>query len=295
MTRQSHILFATLCAGLLGAPATYAQVVEVAEGPAQPAAEARGAPLAAPLDQPPFARLYVNVVPGRTTALNEAKSEDGTAPLLPLDNFHYSAFDVLISATSLFLEADTRDSRRGDIAALNQLTRMTAHVSLEGIAADKTTVVTSARHDPSVFTLQMSPSNMRFGKVDAPSALEATVTRAVTDASRLLGPVGGLIETFVGARHHPAGPAFFSYQSADNEFGWNWYLSPETTVEGIHRGSALLQIRKDVPYVRVTISLATDWSHHGVWKKQYSFLVAVPAPASGPASATESDRQSRKD
>ena len=278
MTRQIHTLFATLCVGLLGAPATYAQVVEVTEGSAQPTAEARGAPQQAPLDQPPFARLYVNVVPGQTTVLNETKSEDGIAPLLQLENFHYAAFDVVISATSRFLYADTRDSRRADIAALNQLKRMTAHVRLEGIAADKTTVVTNTRHDPSVFTLHMSPSNMRFGKVAEPSALEATVTRAVTDASRLLGPVGGLIETFLGARHHPAGPAFFSYQSADDEFGWNWYLSPETTVEGIHRGSALLQIRKDVPYVLVTINLATDWSHHGVWTKPYSFLVAVPAP-----------------
>ena len=281
MTTRIQILFATLCVGLLGSPVTYGQVVDVTEGPARPTAETRGAQQQPPLDQPPFARLYVNVVPGQTNVLDERKSEDGIAPLLGLENFYYAAFDVVISATSQFLYTDTRDSRRADIAALNELKRMTAHVRLEGIAADKTTAVTSARHDPSVLTLDVSPSNMVFGEVAAPSAIEETVTRAVTDASRLLGPVGGLIETFMGARHHPAGPAFFSYQSANDEFGWNWYLSPETTVEGFHRGSALLQLRKDVAYVRVTIDLATDWSHHGVWTKSYSFLVAVPAPKGG--------------
>lgn len=277
MTRTFNIFFATLCAVVLGSHAAYAQVVDVTEGPAQATDENRRAQQQSPLDQPPFARLYVNVMPGQTTALSEDPN-DGNAPLLELDNFHYTAFDVVISATSQLLYTDTRDSRRADIAALNELKRMTAHVRLDGIAADKVTVVATSRHDPSVSTLHMSPSNMHFGKVAEPSALETTVTRAITEASHFLGPVGGLIETFVGARHHPAGPSFFSYQSADDEFGWNWYLSPETTVEGIHRGSALLQVREDVAYVRITIDLATDWSHHGLWTKPYSFLVAVPAP-----------------
>ena len=277
MTRQVSILFAALCAAALGTHPAYAQVVDVTEGPAQPTAENRLAQQQGPVDQPPFARLYVNVMPGQTTALTDVP-KDGNAPLLALEKFHYAAFDVVISATSRLLYTDTRDSRRADIAALNELKRMTTHVRLDGIAADKVTVVASSRHDPSVSTLHMSPSNMRFGKVAEPSALEATATRAITEASHFLGPVGGLIETFVGARPHPAGPAFFSYQSADDEFGWNWYLSPETTVEGIHRGSALLQVREDVAYVRFTIDLATDWSRHGLWTKPYSFLVAVPAP-----------------
>jgi hypothetical protein len=80
----------------------------------------------------------------------------------------------------------------------------------------------------------------------------------------------------MGARHHPAGPSFFSYHSEDDEFGWNWFHSANETLEGIHKGSALIQTRADVAFVRVTIDLVTHWSHYGVWSKAYTFLVAVP-------------------
>jgi hypothetical protein len=264
----------------LAASAAHAQVVDVTEGPATPAAQAGRTPQTAPLDQPPFARLYVNLTRGQTITADADPDQPAPSPgsARAAASHRYAAYDVVISATSRALYSDTRDSRRADIAALNELRRMSVHMHVEGLASDKVTVVQTSRHDPGVLTLQMSPSNVRLGRAPEPGALEAVATEAAAELSHFLGPIGWLVDSFIGSRHHPAGPSFYSYQSADDEFGWNWYLTPNQTIEGIHRGSALIQTRADVAYVRVTIDLVTDWAHDGVWTKPYTFLVAIPPP-----------------
>lgn len=100
---------------------------------------------------------------------------------------------------------------------------MNAHVSVEGLAADQVTVLATSRHDPSVLVLHLSPSNVTVSQAAQPGAAETTAKQVISNVTHFLGPIGGLVNTFMGARHHQAGPSFFSYHSDDHEFGWNWY------------------------------------------------------------------------
>ena len=135
-------------------------------------------------------------------------------------------------------------------------------------------MLATSRQNPSVLALMMSPSDVTFGQAGSASGLLAAGLSGAS-AVPLFGTIAPLIQDFLSARPQKAGPTFFSYQSADEEFGWTWYNAPDATVEGTHRCAVLLRTKSAAAYVRLTIEVATDWNRFGVWTRTYTFLVPM--------------------
>jgi hypothetical protein len=273
--RAAPLVLPLLCA-VLASPAS-AQVVEITEGPFVPYTQNGLTPGHGP-DPTPFVRIYANVLP--STVGSTPDSSGGGPVATDAAKYGYSALDFVFSVTARVLMTDQDESQRATVNALGELKRANAHVRAEALAADKKTVLASSRQDPALLTLVLSPSEIGYGDTGSASAALSTAISAV---GSYFGPVGPLIQTFMNSRQQKPSLAFFAYQSADNEFGWNWYASPNATVEGVHRTGALLQLRKGTAYVRLTVDLVTDWNRFGVWTKSYTFLAALPPPAPAPA------------
>lgn len=267
--RASLILVLTV--GL--AATARAQVIVESEGPFVPYTQNGVAAKRGP-DPTPFSRVYVNVMAGQTQPVTMLP--DGTMIATSQAGFSYAALDFVFSVTSRMLMSDAAASAREDIGALNELKRASAHVHAQAIAADKKTVLATSRQQPAALTLMMSPSDMAFG--DASPSQVTPIANAAVAAVPFLGAVAPLIQAFLGSRPQKAIPTFFSYQSADDEFGWTWYTAPGSTVEGTHRCGALLQVSSKAAYLRLTVELATDWERFGVWTRSYSFLVPITSP-----------------
>jgi len=101
-------------------------------------------------------------------------------------------------------------------------------------------------------TLMITPSELSYAKEAGPSEVFGTLNAAAS----FMGPVGSLVQAFAGAHHSTS----------------------EASVEGIHRCAALLQIPKDAAYVQISIDIITDWKDVWVWRKRYTFVVAVSSP-----------------
>jgi hypothetical protein len=264
---------------MLGLAATArGQVVFESEGPYVPYTQPGATPKHG-ADPTPFSRVYVNVMSGQAQPLTMAS--DGTLIASNQNGYAYASLDFVFSVTSRMLMEDADASQRAESNALNELKRAIAHVHVEAVAADKKTVLKTSRESPATLTLMMSPSDMAFGET-APSTILPTVSTAISSVP-FLGTIAPLVQTFLSSRPQRAIPTFFSYQAADDEFGWTWYTAPSTTVEGTHRCSALLQVTSKAAFVRLTVDFATDWQRFGVWTRQYTFLVPIVPPPAPPA------------
>jgi hypothetical protein len=257
---------------LLGATAS-AQVVFESEGPFVPYTQ-NGIEARHGASPAPFSRVYMNVVAGQVKPATAMP--DGTVIATNISGYYYTTLDFVFSVTSRLLMSDADTSTHEEVNALNQLKRAVAHVHAQAIAADKMTPLPTSRQDPSTLALLLTPSEFAFetGQSGLTPALTAALGAAATPVP-ILGPVASVMQSFLAARPQRSAPTFFSYQSADDEFGWSWYSAPGTTVEGTHRSSALLQVTNNAAYVRLTVELATDWDRFGVWSRNYSFLVPL--------------------
>jgi hypothetical protein len=221
--------------------------------------------------QTPFANVYATVIPGQNAKLPDVVTSALSGA------YAYPGFDLVFSVTSrMFGVAGDEHVDAG--RALHALRRLNAHVKVDAIGADGTSVLPSTTTRPSVMTLMITPSELSYAKEGGPSEIFGTLNAAAS----FMGPVGSLVQAFAGAHHSTPSPTQVAYQSEDNEFGWNWYDTSEASVEGIHRCAALLQIPKEAAYVQISIDIITDWKDGGLWTKRYTFVVAVgsPRPAS---------------
>jgi hypothetical protein len=167
----------------------------------------------------------------------------------------YPAFDFVFSITSRMF-GTAGDEHLDAARALHALRRVNAHVKADAIGADGTSILPSTATRPSVMTLMITPSELSYAKESGPSEVFGTLNAAAS----FMGPVGSLVQAFAGAHHSTPGPTQVAYQTDDNEFGWNWYDT------------------SDAAFVQISIDIITDWKDVGVWRKRYTFVVAVSSP-----------------
>lgn len=120
----------------------------------------------------------------------------------------------------------------------------------------------------------IAPEDVAFAQNSNPGRA-AEIETGVEFASRFMGPLGGLVSAFQSSHKAPKNPTQIAYQSSDSEFGWTWYQSADTPIEGLHRCAALLEVPAKVAYLHVAVDLITDWHRFGAWKKSFDFQIPV--------------------
>jgi hypothetical protein len=229
---------------------------------------------AAPQSAIPSAYLYVAVRPGPTGTLSasEAGASDVTVAT-SASGFAYPSLDFVISAASqLIAEGSSSNNAASASKALAEVSRINAHVRIDSLDASRAPFRAGAAAPP-VLVLMIAPEDVAFGQGGSNRA--ADIATGVEFATRFMGPLGDLVSAFQSSHKNNRAPTQIAYQSSDNEFGWTWYESSDTPIEGIHRCAALLQVPLKAAYLHVAVDLITDWRHFGPWKKSFDFQVPV--------------------
>jgi hypothetical protein len=227
----------------------------------------------------PSAYFYVAVRSGPTGTLSSSNSEKGEATVTPaVSGFAYPSLDFVFSAASQLI-ADGSASNNADSAskALAEVSRINTHVRIDALDSSHNSVKDGAATPP-VLVLMIAPEDVAFAQSSNTSRVSEIET-GVEFAARFMGPVGGLVSAFQSSHKGNRAPTQIAYQSSDSEFGWTWYQSADTPIEGLHRCAALLQVPLKVAYLHVAVDLITDWRRFGPWKKSFDFQIPV---ASGP-------------
>lgn len=91
--------------------------------------------------------------------------------------------------------------------------------------------------------------------------------------------VGPVVARFGGIFHRRRGPTQVPYVSDHREFGWVWYESPESVIEGTHHAAATLEVRPEVRYLLVQIHIIAEWRSHGAWQRDVEIVLDLGAGA----------------
>jgi hypothetical protein len=223
----------------------------------------------------PAAYLYATVRPGVTGSLEGAK--DAAVNEQMAATFAYPSLDFVFSAASrLVAEGSSANTADSATKALSQVTRINAHVRVESLDSSHKPLSLGKDSAP-VLVLMIAPEDVSFAQ--SGSSRAADIATGVEFAARFMGPIGGLVSAFQSSHKAARSPAEIAYQSSDNEFGWTWYESSDSPIEGLHRCAALLEVPLKTAFLRVGVDLITDWRHFGAWTKTFQFEVPVlPAP-----------------
>ena len=223
----------------------------------------------------PSGYLYVAVRPGPSGTLSRSDSGGGNVTVATSATaFAYPSLDFVISAASqLVAEGSSSNNAASALKALAEVSRINAHVKIESLDASRVPF-TANDSEPPVLVLTIAPEEVAFGQGN-PNSRAAEIATGVEFATRFMGPLGDLVSAFQASHKTNRAPTQIAYQSSDNEFGWTWYESPDTPIEGLHRCAALLQVPLKAAYLHVYVDLITDWRHFGPWKKSFSFEVPV--------------------
>jgi hypothetical protein len=196
------------------------------------------------------------LVPNRF--IGPAASRDAIVRVL--GEYSFPRLNVVFSASARLLDRDPND-----LEAATRLEEMELRFVLEPRDAQDRPI--AAGGSPALEVLGLYPFESRASAGEPPVTLVprvSTILGAVGIPSTLSGVVSGLGLTFrslLSPRFPPMGKAFMA---GPDEFGWYLRSDKETTSEGLHYGTAFLQVRRAVARIRVHGTLATDWSGGGV-------------------------------
>lgn len=222
----------------------------------------------------PSAYLYVAVRPGPTGKLSASEAANSNVSVgTSTAGFVYPSLDFVISAASQLIAEGTASNNASSASkALAEVSRINAHVHIESLDASGA-AIRETSDAPPVLVLTIAPEEVAFGQTGPNRA--ADIATGVEFATRFMGPLGDLVSAFQTSHKNNRAPTQIAYQSSDSEFGWTWYESSDTPIEGIHRCAALLQVPVKAASLHVTVDLITDWRHFGPWKKSFDFQVPV--------------------
>ena len=222
----------------------------------------------------PAAYFYVAVRPGPTGALDSSSDKEAAINLLKSSGFVYPSLDFVFSAASQLIADGSAANNAGSATkALAEVSRINAHVRIEPLDGERNPIKMKDTAPP-LLVLTIAPEEVAFAQNNSPDKV-AEIETGVQFASQFMGPLGGLVSAFQSSHKAPRAPTQIAYQSSDNEFGWTWYQSPDTPIEGLHRCGALLEVPANVAFLHIAVDLITDWRRFGAWKKSFDFRVPV--------------------
>jgi hypothetical protein len=178
-----------------------------------------------------------------------------------LGEYSFPRLNVVFSASSRLLDRDENDLEVGA-----RLEEMEMRLVVESLDAGGRPLDPARGLRPEV--LGLYPFESRSAEREAPVRIAPRLT-SILDAVEgvppgLSGVLSGLGLTFASL----LGPAFptvhKAFMAGPDEFGWYVRSREDAPAEGLHYGTAFLQIHRKVAGIRVHGTLATDWAGGGV-------------------------------
>lgn len=282
-----------LSAALLVAAPLHAQVIESREGPLTPYHKASDGTVSSPHKDPaPFTAVYASIFPGQSATINDvAGSVQAGNPLLGVV---FPSLQFSVSVASRLL-TEQNSSRRSEEKFISAVRRLNVHVQVTALDAKRQPIVTASGKSSPAIVLTVAPAASAYSAATGSAGSE--LKNGLDVVMKHLGPIGAIAQTFEGAYKLTPSPTQVAYQNSDREFGWTWYQSPDSPIEGLHRTAVLMQTSKEVVYLQIHLDIVTDWIDFGAWTKSFDFLTVVASAApstSGLPSPTNPDTRRRR-
>jgi hypothetical protein len=252
-------------AGLCAAAPAPAQVVSRVESPLRASdAARRGSP-------PPNAETvyYVTILPANPDAVKASVDS-----VLATSGLRFPALRFVVSVAPMLIAADADESARQESRALGSLRHLDVRVTAVALDANGRAIEAVPGAEP-VATLEIAPSEVSYAASGGNLASETSV--AAQQLLGAVGPIGSVVKAFQAAFHRAPAPTQVAYLSGPNAFGWRWYESAGTTIEGLHYTAALFQVASVVKSLRMNVEVTANWSGLGAWTKSYEFVYDVSA------------------
>lgn len=220
---------------------------------------------------PPVAETsyYADVIPAQS-------GDIGIDHVDPVPGYQFSAVKLVMSVAPGLYAAGQDITGAQATGGLGTLRHLSAHVSVRPLDGGGQPVEVKRGGPIVLATLEISPSEPSYG--DRISNRQAAIGTAVSEVASEIRPAAGIYQAFQAAFHRRPPVTQVAYMTGPNAFGWRWYESPDATIEGLHFGTALLQVADAVKSVRITIEFVADWRAFGPWAKTFEFTYAVPRP-----------------
>jgi hypothetical protein len=263
--RQRIAALALALAAACAAPTASAQVVSRVESPLRAFDAARqGAP-------PPHAETvyYVTILPANPDAIKPSVDS-----LLAMSNLRFPALRFVVSVAPMLFADEADESARKESQVLGALRHLHVRVTTVALDADGRVIETAPGTEP-LTTLEIAPSEISYAGSAGNLRNEAGV--AAQQLLGAVGPIGSVLKAFQAAFHRSPAPTQIAYLSGPNAFGWRWYQSTDSTIEGLHYAAALFQVAPEVRSLRINVDVTANWHAFGVWTKSYEFIYLVAA------------------
>ncbi|MHB8837529.1 MAG: hypothetical protein ACYC7F_01095 [Gemmatimonadaceae bacterium] len=186
---------------------------------------------------------------------------------------YFASINLLFSASAL----PTANGKDYDV--MGNLQRLHAHVTLtpldslqRPLAARSALEVLAALPDTMLVAaapLDSASSHVGVAALNALTRFLVPGVAAGEDTGRRVGPA---LATFLQLYHRPSGRLQVGYISSPREFGWVWYGRDQVIVEGVHHASAALELGPAARFVRVHITLSSEWRSHGAWQRDVNVV-----------------------
>jgi len=261
--RRCFATAAVALAGVCAAPTAQAQVVSRVESPMRANDAGRqGSP-------PPNAETvyFVTILPANPDAVKASVDS-----LLATSGLRFPALRFVVSVAPMRLADEADESARKESRALGMLRHLDLRVTTAALDSDGRAIEATAGAVP-LATLEIAPSEVSYASTAGKLSSEGSV--AEQQLLGAIGPIGSVLKAFQAAFHRSPAPTQVAYLSGPNAFGWRWYQSADSTIEGLHYTAALFQVAPAVKSLRINVEVTADWHRFGVWSKSYEFVYAV--------------------